>query len=222
MKKIVIPIIVLVYCSLLVSCGGKATIKSFMREDVTLDFVSRVCVLPLQNNTDKQYADELARDVINTQILAMDLFDVVDQGIVDSILHEEAIEPGSPISQLMLKRLGQRLNVQAIMVGSVDMAGDKRSGSIVVPEISLTLRLIETKSGLILWQASGHRDGDSMLGRLFGITPADSYKVVLALTRELLSTIPAGPGDMGMVESEPLPIEGTAISAEPQAEGDAQ
>ena len=120
----------------------------------------------------------------------MNIFDLVDKGIVDSVLHEEALDPGAPVSQLMLSRLGQRLNVQAIMIGAVDLAGDKRVGSVIVPEMSLTLRLIETKSGLILWQASGHYAGDSIIGRLFGITPDDTYKVTAKLAKELLATIP--------------------------------
>ncbi|MBI5557135.1 MAG: hypothetical protein HY885_05810 [Deltaproteobacteria bacterium] len=199
----------LLMCFLTLSgCGGKTTI-SFMREDVTLDFVNRVCVLPLQNNTDQKYAAELARDVISSQILAMNVFDVVDKGIVDSILYEEAVDPGAAVSQLMLSRLGQRLNVQSIIVGSVDLAGDKRIGSLLVPEMSLTLRLIETKSGLVLWQASGHRAGDSMLGRLFGVVPDDTYKVTVKLVQELLSTIPQKQETppAGTVISEPVTVE---------------
>jgi len=192
--------------SLLAGCSGKTTV-SFMREDVTLDFVNRIAVLPLENNTEQKYAAELARDVINTEILAMNIFDVVDKGIVDSVLHEEAIDPGSPVSQLMLSRLGQRLNVQSIMIGSVDMAGDKRIGSVIVPEMSLTLRLIEIKSGIVLWQGSGHYAGDSIVGRLFGITPDDAYKVTVKLTKELLSTIP---------ERQNVPVP-AAAAAEPVA-----
>jgi hypothetical protein len=205
MKRIQCSILMLLFLSLLSGCAGKTTI-SYMREDVTLDFVNRVCVLPLANNTDQKYAAELARDVINTQILAMDIFDLVDKGIVDSVLHEEALDPGAPVSQLMLSRLGQRLNVQAIMIGAVDLAGDKRVGSVIVPEMSLTLRLIETKSGLILWQASGHYAGDSIIGRLFGITPDDTYKVTAKLAKELLATIPEREN-----VSQPAAAEPTAV-----------
>jgi len=189
--------------SILTGCSGKTTV-SFMREDVTLDFVNRISVLPLENNTEQKYAAELARDVINTEILAMNIFDVVDKGIVDSVLHEEAIDPGSPVSQLMLSRLGQRLNVQSIMIGSVNMAGDKRIGSVIVPEMSLTLRLIEIKSGIVLWQASGHYAGDSVFGRLFGITPDDAYKVTVKLAKELLSTIPERQNVPVPVPAEPV------------------
>ena len=183
-----------------------------MREDVTLDFVNRIAVLPLENNTEQKYAAELARDVINTEILAMNIFDVVDKGIVDSVLHEEAIDPGSPVSQLMLSRLGQRLNVQSIMIGSVDMAGDKRIGSVIVPEMSLTLRLIEIKSGIVLWQGSGHYAGDSVVGRLFGITPDDAYKVTVKLAKELLSTIPERQNvPVPAAAAEPVPLKPVVV-----------
>ncbi|MFZ5773625.1 MAG: hypothetical protein ACOY4W_19565 [Thermodesulfobacteriota bacterium] len=209
MKRIICSILTLMCFSVLAGCSGKTTV-SFMREDVTLDFVNRISVLPLENNTDQKYAAELARDVINTQILAMNIFDVVDKGIVDSVLHEEAIDPGSPVSQLMLSRLGQRLNVQSIMLGSVDMAGDRRIGSVIVPEMSVTLRLIEIKSGIVLWQASGHYAGDSIVGRLFGVTPDDTYKVTVKLVKKLLSTIPER-------ENVPAALPAEPVAAEPVA-----
>ncbi len=193
MKNMRYCLIMLMLFSLLAGCGAKG-ITSFVREEVPFDFVRKVAVMPLQNNTDNKYAVELARDVINTQILAMELFDVVDKGIVDSISFGEALKPGAPMDQLKLERLGQRLNVQALMLGSVDLAGEKRSGSISVPEVSLTLRLVEIKAGTILWQASGHNDGDSMLGRLFGLNSSDSYQITQQLVRRMLSTVPEGTG----------------------------
>ncbi|MCB2183801.1 MAG: penicillin-binding protein activator LpoB [Desulfobulbaceae bacterium] len=200
MKKIKYFLLVLVIVCL-AGCSTKSPV-SFTREDVTLDFVKKVCVMPLENHSEEKFAAELARNVINTQILEMGLFDIVDKGIVDSVRYEEAVEPGTPLSAHALQRLGQRLNVNAIIVGSVDLAGEKRVGSVIVPEISLTLRLIEIKSGLILWQASGYNDGDSMLGRLFGLTPGDTYQVALELVRNILHTIPQSFDD-SIVEVEP-------------------
>lgn len=200
-------LLVLIVVLLISGCSGRKTI-TFVREDVTLDFVKRVAVLPLQNNTDEKYAAELARDVINTKILEMNLFDAVDKGIVDSVLYEEAVEAGTPVSQMMLSRLGQRLNVQALMIGSVDIAGDNRVGSVTVPEMSLTLRLVEIKSGLVLWQGSGHYDGDSIIGRLFGITPDDRFMVAAKLVGKLLGTIPAEVGQEAVPAVEVAPGKG--------------
>lgn len=213
MRSKVFLLLIVAVALLLAGCSGRKTI-TFVREDVTLDFVKRVAVLPLQNNTDEKYAAELARDIINSKILEMNLFDAVDKGIVDSVLYEEALEPGSPVSQMMLSRLGQRLNVQAIMIGSVDIAGENRVGSVSFPEMSLTLRLIEIKSGLVLWQGSGHHDGDSVVGRLFGVTPDDRYLVAAKLVNKLLRTVPAEAGK----EMAPPPVEQPAAEEKKEAD----
>lgn len=171
-------------------CSG-AVINSYMREEVPLDFVKKIAVMPLENNTDQKHVHKLARDVIGTQVLAEDFFDVVDPGVVDDVLHEEAVKPGEPLSRMLLQRLGKRLDIQAVIMGSVDIADNRRIGSVTVPEISITMRLVETGSGTVLWRASGQNDGDSIVGRLFGISPPSFYEVTLELVRELLATVPA-------------------------------
>jgi len=171
-------------------CAGKSQVQHFLREEVSLDFVKRIAVLPLQNNTKDEFAAKLARGVLTTQVLALGLFDVVDTGIVDSVLLEEGLQPGAPLNLVSMKRIGKRLDVQAVILGSVDLAGDKRQGAIIFPEISMTLNLVESSSAVVLWQASGHRDGNSMIGRLFGLKPSDSFQVALDLAHDLLATIP--------------------------------
>jgi len=121
---------ILLFSFLVSGCAGNSQVQHFLREEVALDFVKRVAVLPLQNNTKEEFAAELARDVLTTQVLALGLFDVVDSGIVDSVLHEEGLEPGSTLSLVSMKRIGKRLDVQAVILGSVNLAGDKRQGSI--------------------------------------------------------------------------------------------
>lgn len=176
---------------LLAGCGSKHATESYLRDDVDPGFVQRIAVLPFENNSADGYAANRARELSITQVLALGLFDTVDKGLVDSVLAEEALQQGAPIDALSLKRLGQRLNVQAFLLGSVDQAQENRLGAVSFPEIALTLRLIESNSGMILWQASGHRRGDSWIGRLLGIVPEDSYQVTLHLIRDLLATAPA-------------------------------
>jgi hypothetical protein len=173
----------------LAGCASKATTDSFIRKDVDLGYIQRVAVLPMENHSDDKYAAKRLRNVVNTQILAMGLFDTAEQGLVDSVLLREAIEQDAPIDQLTLKRLGQRLNVQAFVMGAVDQAGDVRRGANTYPEIAITLRLLEAESGNILWQASGYRNGESLSRRLFGLAAKDSYQVALVLVKELLSSL---------------------------------
>ncbi len=189
MRNIFFSTFMLVVLLGIAGCGSKATSDSFIREDVDLGYIQRIAVLPLENYSDDQYAAKRVRNVINTQILAMGLFDTAEQGLVDSVLLREAIEQNTPIDQLTLKRLGQRLKVQAFIMGAVDQAGDVRRGANTFPEIAMTLRLLEAESGRILWQASGYRNGESLSRRLFGMAAIDSYQVALKLTRDLLSSL---------------------------------
>lgn len=180
----------LVFClvlfGLLLGCGGKFTRDEFLREDVDFDAITRIAVLPFQNHTDDKFAHERIRNVAITQILSTGLADVVDRGIVDSVLYEEVIDPTLPIDLINLKRLGQRLNVQGFLMGSVDMTLEKGG----YPQLAVTLRLVETQSAAILWQSSGHWTAESYMGKIFGIAPTDSYHVNIELLNSMMKSLP--------------------------------
>jgi len=189
----------LFYCTLLLAVSlamtgcslpfvGKS--KAFVRENVDFGFVRKIAVLPVENNSKDEFAPELVRDLTITRILAAKFFDVTDKGLVDSSLREEAIDRGKPLDAPTIKRLGQKLNVQALLLSTLDIAADSRQGSMSFPEISVTLRMVEVETGLVIWQAGGHQTGDSIWRRLFGLAGRDKYQVTASLVEEILRTIP--------------------------------
>lgn len=186
-----IILILLIFCILnILSCNKSIKKETFLRDNIDMGYVTKIAVLPFENNSSDKFAADRSRNVTITQVLALGLFDVIDKGIVDSVLLEEAVEYGKPIDQVTIKRLGQRLNVQAFLMGTVDVSGESRKGSVSFSELSLTLRLIDTRAAIILWQATGYKSGDSITSRLLGLTPIDSFQVSIMLIRELLSTVP--------------------------------
>ncbi|MDH3392364.1 MAG: CsgG/HfaB family protein [Desulfobulbaceae bacterium] len=183
----------LLICLLLLTfwgCGANASKDYFLREQVDIAYIKRIAVLPFENNTKDNFVAPRARDLATTQILSQRIFDVVDKGQVDSALREEAIKPGTPLDDLTIKRLGQRLNVQAILLGSVDHAGEQHKGASSFAELSLTMRLIDSKTAILLWQTSGSGSGYSVVDRLFGLNPKDAFEVTMTLIDDLLSSIP--------------------------------
>lgn len=168
-----------------VSCSSKTVTQHYVREDVELNYIQRIAVLPPKG----AQADRI-RNLIITQVLATNLFDVVDRGLTDSILMEEAISDVSAIDELTLKRLGQRLNVQAFLHCSIDQSGSASKGKMSFPEYALTMRLTDATTGVIIWQATGYLSGYSLAGRLFGIESSDDFQILIHLIRDLLSTIP--------------------------------
>jgi len=171
-------------------CAAQQNKSTFVRRKTDLRYVKKVAVLPFANNTNDKFAAQRIRDITTTQILSMGIFDVVDKGVVDSNLQEMAIGKDKPMGAPILKRLGQRLGVQAFINGTVNDIGSNKSGPFSYPEVSLTLKLVDSDSAEVLWQSSAHRNGYSVWDRLFGLDPQDSFQLALVLTRDMLTTIP--------------------------------
>lgn len=186
MKKTLSGVLLGAVVLALAGCGARPQVKAFVRPEVNLAYIRTVAVLPFEQQAG---AAEQIREIAITQVLASGLFDVLDKGRVDSALVEEAIARGNPIDNPTLRRLGQRLGVQAFLLGSVDQAGEGRAGSSTYPEVTLTLRLIDAEAGTLLWQASGRGSGYSLADRLFGLRPQNSFEVTLKLLDRLLGTL---------------------------------
>ena len=187
-RKITVLLTIFMLSSLL-GCAGRSTMESFVRPEFDLAFINKVAVLPFENPAGDQMIAERCRQVTITQILSSGLFDVVDKMQVDSSLISQAIAPGSPIDASTLHRLGQLLGVQGFIVGSLDEASVDQKGAATFLDISLTMRLIDSESGLVVWQASGRGSGYSVWDRLFGLASKDSFQVTRDLIRNLLGTM---------------------------------
>jgi len=176
---------------LLNGCGGKTNSTDYLREDIDYSYIQKIAVLPFTNNTEDKMAGERARDITITKVLALGLFDTVDKGIVDAVMEDEALTPGAAVDPLSLRRVGQRLQVQAFLLGTIDMSQENRIGNVAFLQMAVTLRLVDAQSGMVLWQASGNRSGESWGGRLFGITPDDPFGISDKLIGHMLRNAPS-------------------------------
>jgi len=199
-RQIRIAAVIALVALLMYGCGSGSyftafesqprNVATFVRQDTDLGYVTKVAVLPFENGTQDEFAPQRVRDLVMTQILSMGIFDVVDKGIVDSTLREMAIDKTMRINTPILKRLGQRLGVQAFIYGVVENIGANRTGAFSYPEVSLTMKLIDAETSMVLWQSSAHKNGYSLWDRLFGLDPQDGFQLTLDLTQEMLLTIP--------------------------------
>lgn len=188
MRKTIAGLTLITFFLSLSGCGSGSFTKAFMREGATLSHIQTVAVLPFENLGGGGGAALRTREITMTQMLTDGLFDVVDKGRVDSIMRDEAIDSTAPLDAATLRRLGQRLGVQGFILGSVEQGTESR-GNAVYPEINLTLRLLDSETGTLLWQATGRGSGYSLLDRLFGLAPKNHFQVTLDLLGRMLKTI---------------------------------
>ncbi len=188
MKKLSIGFLILLGLAV-TGCGGRFDSEYYMRDNVDMGAITRIAVMPFQNFTSDQFVADRTRDVATTQLLSLGIADVVDRGLIDSVMAEEVIDPKLPIDQINMKRLGQRLNVQAFLLGSIDMAGEKRTGTVAYPVLGVTLRLVDAQAGLVIWQGSGRWTSETVTGRILGTKPTDDFHVSLELLKRMLRSL---------------------------------
>jgi len=163
---------------------GPPPIESFIRENTDLALIRKVAVMPFEGGG----RSSRIRELTMTQLLANNIFDVVDKGIVDQFMRQEAINPGAPLDIFTLRRLGESLDVAVVLLGSVEEINNSRGTSNYV-EMTMTLRLVECETGQVLWQASGMNSGYSVSDRLFGMAPKDNFQITMDLLYDLFATL---------------------------------
>ena len=181
--------VAIVLLSLLLSLSGcysvgPPPIEAYVRENTNVLLIRTIAVLPFEGSG----RTARIRELTITQLLANNVFDVVDKGLVDKFMQQEAIQPGAPLDIFTLRRIGESLDVKAVMMGSVEEVTNSR-GSASYEEITMTLRIVECETGQVLWQASGMGSGYSTADRLFGMAPKDRFQVTLGLLYDLMGTI---------------------------------
>jgi len=184
-------IMILTVCLVLLS-GCATTPKHYAAESLGLGYVKRVVILPFENNTEIKYAGQRFSDVVTTEILSRGLFEVVEKGETRRFLREELVQKEQEtLDQATALRLGQELNVQAYLAGAVEDFSAVQNGSYSYPVIAATLRLVDVKTGQIIWQTSGSESGYRTFDRLFGFASKDVNQVSFQLAQKLLSTLSA-------------------------------
>ena len=151
----------------------------------------RIAILPLSNYAPTREAPERVAPMLASEIGRLPGVEVVDPGAVEAVLAKEPWLLMDRIPPDLVDRFGADLHADALLVGSVLAYGNRESASEKIPQISLSLRLIETPGGRVLWSAVHSRDGSD--GEwLFGLGRVQSLEQLGSqVVMEMLETFPA-------------------------------
>lgn len=153
----------------LIFMGAYATAEDIYI-DPNMDFgaIKTVAVMPFANLTRDTIVSERVRDVFINSLLFTGAVYVLPTGeVARGVARAEIQNPAAPSGEDVIK-LGGIINVQAIITGVVREYGEVRSGTTSANIISLSLQMIETQTGKVVWTASSTKGGISIWDRLFG------------------------------------------------------
>jgi TolB-like protein len=138
--------------------------------DSRMDFgsIKTVAVLPFANLARDQVVAERVRDVFISRLMATQAVYVLPIGeVARGVTKTEMQSPSSPTPDEVVK-LGGLLKVDAVITGVVREYGEVRSGTSAANIISMSIQVIETGTGRVVWSASSTKGGISFWNRLIG------------------------------------------------------
>ena len=167
-RKVLSRLEILIYLSLIFLIACATTGDTYIDPNMDFGAVKTVAVMPFTSLTRDPIIAERVRDVFINRLLSTGAIYVLPVGeTARGVARAEVQNPASPSSEEITK-LGGVIKVQAIITGSVREYGEVRSGTASANMISLSLQMIETQTGKIVWTASSTKGGISIWDRLFG------------------------------------------------------
>jgi len=168
MRKRVSRLRVLICLCLIFLTACATTVDTYIDPNMDFGAIKTVAVMPFAGLTRDQVIAERVRDVFINKLLSTGAVYALPTGeVARGVARAEIQNPNAPSGEEVIK-LGGILKVQAIITGTVREYGEVRSGTTSANIISLSLQMIETQTGKIVWAASSTQGGISLWDRLFG------------------------------------------------------
>jgi polysaccharide biosynthesis protein PelC len=181
----------IVICLAVISLAGCASTATEMYRDPNMDFgaVRTIAVMPFVNLSKDQLAGERVRDVFINALLATGAVYVLPTGeVARGVTRVEIQSPLTPSPEEIIK-LGKAIKAEAIVVGTLREYGDVRSGSASANAISMSLQVMETETGKVVWSASTTKGGITFGDRLLGGGGQPMDVVTLKAVNDLINKL---------------------------------
>jgi hypothetical protein len=149
---------------LLIACSSHRS--TYLDPNMDFGTIKSIAVMPLLGLARDQVVAERVRDVFINGLLATGAVYVLPVGeVARGVARAEIQNPSTPSPEEAVK-LGSIIKAQAIITGAVMEYGEVRSGTAASNVLSVTLQMMETQTGRVVWSASSAKGGINIWDRL--------------------------------------------------------
>ena len=187
-RKFIFLLVILEFIS---ACSSATTPYAYVRKNHDQPGVKKVAIFSFHNNTMIAEASKIVTGAFVASLVKTKKFKVEFPGNIKSFLVSERIIVRTGVDLDTIKRMGKRLGVDAVIMGRIEeFVGMEEKKRGVIPVVSISSRLVDVRTGKILWMAQHRRTGDDYIKVLdFGKVRSVgelAKKVVL----EMIETMP--------------------------------
>jgi hypothetical protein len=173
--------------ALLAACGGSR--RSYQDRNMDFGAIRTVAVLPFANLTREPSASDRVRDVFATSLLSTGALYVLPTGeVLRGVERAGIARVASPNAEEIVK-LGSILKAEAVITGVVKEYGEVRSGTALSNVVSVSVQLVETGTGKVVWSAASTKGGIGLADRIFGSGGAPLNDVTEEAVDDLLDQL---------------------------------
>lgn len=169
------------------ACRSQRESSQYLHPNADLAAYQRVALLPLENLATDRFAADRVREILSVELASLGTFAVVENGEVNRVMRLANLGEVDVLGPEELRTIGRELDCQALMLGSVMEYRERRSGNLSIPEVSISLRLIDVESGIAVWAANRAETGLSIETKLLGVGERTLTEVVRDVVRNLLN-----------------------------------
>lgn len=178
-----------IWLLLLTGCGLQASQNDYTNQTMDFGAIQSVAVLPFQNLTTDEQAAERVRDSFMGMLLATEAFYVLPPGEVNRGISRAGVRSPQTPTVEEIKSISNILEVEAVITGVLREYGTVRSGSTEANLVSLSLQMMETETGTVIWSASSTKGGIDLADRLIGGGGQPMNKVTEQVVNDLLDKL---------------------------------
>lgn len=143
---------------LLLSLAACAYEQQYMRKAEIRSRARFAAVLPMVNLSSYPHAGRIVSDILTTELYALSDFQLMEGTSVMNRLQGDAADLDDALDRMVVLDAGQRLGVDTVIYGSVSEYRYKR-GLNEDPVVGINIRMLDVKTGKILWAGSQSRTG---------------------------------------------------------------
>jgi TolB-like protein len=171
-------------------CASPSVIR-YINPEANFSYIKKVAILPFNNMSSDRHAGERVRNNLTVDLMSRGVFGVKERGEVSKVmrlvLRAAGYEEGGllEVDQETFKLIGEKLGVQAVILGSVDEYEGRGGRSVV----TLSVRMHDTSSGIVLWQARSTAVGTSTFRKVMGVDELDRSLLTSKAVKDVLDTL---------------------------------